>query len=234
MPLDHALIRAILFDIDGTLSDTDDLWVSRLERTLAPLQGLLPGRQARPFARRVIMGLESPLNNLYAWLDRLDLDRTAYRLLHVLSRRSQPKRLASYQIIPGVAGLLSGLSARFPLAVVSARDADSSLAFLDHFELRQYFQVIATAQTCRYTKPFPDPVIWAASQLGMPPTQCLMVGDTPVDIRAGRSAGSQTLGVLCGFGVESELRRAGADEILPSTVDLERLLTERAVTPSLD
>ena len=49
---------------------------------------------------------------------------------------------------------------------------------------------------------------------------CLMIGDTTVDIRAGKAAGAQTVGVLCGFGTERELRRAGADLILQSTADL--------------
>jgi phosphoglycolate phosphatase-like HAD superfamily hydrolase len=45
-----------------------------------------------------------------------------------------------------------------------------------------------------------------------------------VDIRAGKSAGAQALGVLCGFGEEPELRRMGANEILASTSQLSDLL----------
>ena len=56
--------------------------------------------------------------------------------------------------------------------------------------------------------------------MGAAPAEVLMVGDTSVDIRAGRAAGAQTAAVLCGFGEEKELRRAGADLILSSTVDL--------------
>jgi N-acetyl-D-muramate 6-phosphate phosphatase len=51
-----------------------------------------------------------------------------------------------------------------------------------------------------------------------------MVGDTPIDIRAGRAAGAQTIGVLCGFGEREELLRAGADLILDSTADLPTVL----------
>jgi phosphoglycolate phosphatase-like HAD superfamily hydrolase len=51
-----------------------------------------------------------------------------------------------------------------------------------------------------------------------------MVGDTTVDIRAGKAAGAQTAGVLCGFGSERELRRAGADLILPTTGQLDEIL----------
>ncbi|MFN2144202.1 MAG: HAD family hydrolase, partial [Anaerolineales bacterium] len=71
----------------------------------------------------------------------------------------------------------------------------------------------------------PDPVLWAADQMRVSPEHCLMIGDTTVDIKAGRRAGAQTLGVLCGFGTEKELRKAGADEILPSTAHLTYLLS---------
>ena len=53
-----------------------------------------------------------------------------------------------------------------------------------------------------------------------------MAGDTTVDIRAGKSAGAQTVGVLCGFGEEPELRRQGADLILPGTADLVKVLLD--------
>jgi phosphoglycolate phosphatase len=51
-----------------------------------------------------------------------------------------------------------------------------------------------------------------------------MVGDTSVDIRAGKKAGAQTVGVLCGFGMEDELRKCGADLILSNTADLVQVI----------
>lgn len=51
-----------------------------------------------------------------------------------------------------------------------------------------------------------------------------MVGDSTNDIRAGRAAGSQTVGVLCGFGQRAELSRSGANLILDSTADLADVL----------
>ena len=53
-----------------------------------------------------------------------------------------------------------------------------------------------------------------------------MVGDTSVDIRAGRAAGAQTVGVLCGFGEEAELREHAADMILSMTAELVQVLEE--------
>ena len=81
-----------------------------------------------------------------------------------------------------------------------------------------------TSQTCHHTKPFPDPVIFAADSLGVSPKNCVMVGDTIVDIQSGKSARAQTVGVLCGFGTEKELKRVGADMIIPSTVNISDIL----------
>jgi len=106
------------------------------------------------------------------------------------------------------------------MTIVSARDDYSTNLFLNQFDIRSLFKSVITAQSCIYTKPFPDPIFLAAINMGVPPQQCLMIGDTTVDIRAGKAAGAQTVGVLCGFGTERELRRAGADMILKSTADL--------------
>ncbi len=68
------------------------------------------------------------------------------------------------------------------------------------------------------------PVIYAAEALGLEPEQCLMIGDTIVDIKAGKLAGAQTVAVLCGFGQRQELERVGANVILDSTAELDGFL----------
>ena len=223
MSLDTQRLQAICFDIDGTLSDTDDRWVLQLNRLLRPLSWLFPQRDPTRFSRWVVMGLDAPGNWAYHLLDRLGLDDEAGRLISSLSQRRKDHS-GRHLIVKNVPEMLAGLQGRWPLAVVSARGERSTLAFLDQFELRPYFQVVATALTCEHTKPFPDPIHWAAERMGVPPQACLMVGDTVVDIRAGKAAGAQTVGVLCGFGSRQELSRAGADLILDSTADLVEVL----------
>jgi len=67
--------------------------------------------------------------------------------------------------------------------------------------------------------------VLAAKKMGVKPVECLMIGDTTVDMRAGKSAGAQTVGVLCGFGEEEELIRLGADLILNNTGELTTILS---------
>ncbi len=223
MPLQISRVRALCFDVDGTLSNSDDQLVDRFARLLRPFRRLLPYRDPRRAARRLVMSLEEPANFLIGVPDRIGLDGPLFAVadwtvgaLHV-----KPK---SYWLIPGVKQMLAGLRERYPLAVVSARDRRTTMDFLEQFDLVPYFRCIATDQTCRHTKPYPDPILWAAEQMAVPPEACLMIGDTHVDIRAGQAAGSQTVGVLCGFGEEAELQRWGADLILPETAGLARVL----------
>jgi N-acetyl-D-muramate 6-phosphate phosphatase len=129
-----------------------------------------------------------------------------------------------FLLIPGVDELLKQLHGRYPMSVVSARDERGTMAFLEKFGLVNYFDAIITGLSARHTKPYPDPVLLAAQRMNIPPENCLMIGDTTVDIRAGRSAGAQTVGVLCGFGEEPELRKMGADVIIEDTTKLLEIL----------
>jgi N-acetyl-D-muramate 6-phosphate phosphatase len=227
MPLDIKRIQAICFDVDGTLSDTDDVFVHRLYTLLRPLytSQLLSRYAVQGLSRWMVMAMETPGNLAYAAVDRTRMDDTVlYPLQERIGKKEKPS--PSFWLIEGVAELLKGLAARYPLAVVTARDEAGTLAFLEQFSLTERFGVVATARTCQYTKPFADPVLWAAGKMGVPPEHCLMVGDTTVDIRAGKAAGAQTVGVLCGFGREKELLRAGADLILPGTADLVNVLLD--------
>ena len=225
MPLHVSRIRAICFDVDGTLSDTDDVIVARIARLLRPLRFLFHGRDPSRVARRLVMASEAPGNFVIGLSDLLGLDDGFARLADWIARVTR-RRSHHFLMIAGAKEMLAGLSQRYPLAVVSARDRRTTDAFLERFELAQYFRCIATAQTCRHTKPFPDPILWAAQQMGVAAEACLMVGDTTVDIRAGLAAGAQTVGVLCGFGEEPELRRHGADMILSETAELAQVLEE--------
>lgn len=227
MTLDLSRIRALCFDIDGTLSNTDDQFVLKVARMLNPLRFFFPNEDPRPFARHFVMTVESPGNFLFGIPDQLGFDSTLARMSDSLYSLGLGKDPKPFLLIEGVREMLTQVGAQYPLAVVSARGGRSTGWFLDQFELRPFFHSIATAQTCRYTKPHPDPIEWAAKQMGVTPQECLMIGDTTVDILAAKAAGAQSVGVLCGFGEKDELVSAGADLILEQTAEL----TTRLISP---
>jgi HAD superfamily hydrolase (TIGR01509 family) len=215
MALEKSRIRALCFDVDGTLSDTDDLYAQKV----TPFLPRFLFRDPERTARRLVMWIESPGNALMGLPDRFGLDDELAALINWLYRHRK-KPWKRYLLVPGVDALLASLHGRFPMAVVSARDEDGTRAFLDHFNLARHFDVIVTALTAEHTKPYPDPILFAAQKMGVAPEACLMIGDTTVDMRAGKSAGAQAVGVLCGFGEQEELTRKGADLILKSTAEL--------------
>ena len=224
--IDLSRVRGLLFDVDGTLSDTDDHWVARFTRLLTPFAGLFADHDPKRFSRWLVMSIETPANFFYSLADRLGIDKPLFDFFSWLFQRNRSRNVAQdrFLLISGVREMLADLYGKFPMAVVSARDELTTLAFLNLFGLTAYFDVVVTAHTCDHTKPFPEPVCFAAEALELDPAQCLMIGDTIVDIKAGRLAGAQTVAVLCGFGQQRELEQAGADIILNNTAELERLL----------
>jgi phosphoglycolate phosphatase-like HAD superfamily hydrolase len=217
--LDIPRIKALCFDVDGTLSDTDDLYAQKISGILPRI--LFPDPEH--MARRIIMWIESPGNALLGFADTIGIDDEMVAFIDWLYRhRTSP--LKKFILVPGVDQMLMSLKGHYPMAVVSARDEKSTVHFLKQFGLVEYFDVIVTGLSAPYTKPYPHPILFAAQKMGVKPEECLMIGDTTVDMRAGRSAGAQTVGVLCGFGEEEELRQLGADFVLKSTSDLADLL----------
>ena len=169
MPIDPARIKAICFDVDGTLRDTDDQYMARFERYFRPVRFLLPGRDSQRFARRFVMWAEGPGNRLLSIPDRLHIDDELARFGDWLHAKGLGGRNHEYQIIPAVRAMLAALRPHFKMAVVSARSKRGTMGFLEHYQLAPLFDCIASAQTAPRTKPAPDPVLWAAREMGVAP-----------------------------------------------------------------
>ena len=170
------------------------------------------------------MKTETPGNYVYGIPDRFGFDHWITAFGDWIYRLGLGKSDKAFLLIPGVKKMLSVLRSRFKMAIVSARGRASTQRFLSQFDLTPFFDHIATAQTCKYTKPYPDPILWAADQMGVSANECLMIGDTTVDILAAKAAGAQSVGVLCGFGERDELIQSGANMILDTTSQLSAIL----------
>lgn len=226
MPLDPSRIKALCFDVDGTLSDTDDLYKQKVQRFFPKFLFRDPDHAARRF----VMWAEAPGNALLGLADTLGIDDEMVAVIDWTSRhRIQSSK--KFLLVEGVDGMLAQLKGKYPMSVVTTRDKKGTLRFLEQFDLAKYFDIIVTGLSTSRIKPYPDPILFAAQHMGVEPEECLMIGDTTVDMRAGKSAGAQTVGVLCGFGEEEELLRLGADAILKTTPDLTALLEKNAPKP---
>jgi HAD superfamily hydrolase (TIGR01549 family) len=214
-------IDAILFDMDGTLVETDDEAVESLARRITPLKGLLPGHDPARTARRILMAGEGPSTRFLSLLDRVGLDDEVLDLVGDRLHRLRGVHPASnFRPVDGVIETLLDLSRRYHLGIVTTRCHREAQEFLSQEGLTRLFEVIVGRDDAWHIKPHPSPVVSAAEQLGVPVERCLMVGDTRADIWAARAAGARSAGVLCGFGQREELKRAGADLIFQTTSEL--------------
>lgn len=231
MALDLLRVRALCFDVDGTIADTDDHIVAMLAKAIDKIPGV-SGRRSERVARQVVMGMETPVHGAYALLDQLGLDvpvsKLRTRLKRVKQRGAHPGETRNpealdevpHEMMAGVQEMLKTLSKYYPMSTISTGTAPRVERFLEHYGVRDLFKAVVGAQTTRRMKPHPEPLLYAASQMGVQPSECLMIGDTTIDIRTGIAAGAQTVGVLCGFGTEDELIATGAGMILRTTSDL--------------
>ena len=148
MSLDISRIKALCFDVDGTLSDTDDLYVGKALRFMPRVLF----RDRRHAARRFVMWVESPGNALLGLADTLGIDDEMAVVINWLYRHRR-QRWEKFLLVPGVDRMLARLRGHYPTSVVSARDEAGTLAFLDHFNLTRYFDAIVTGLSAAHTKP---------------------------------------------------------------------------------
>lgn len=214
-------VEALFFDLDGTLIDTDDSAVETLSRRLRPFVG----QRAPRLARRLLMDAETPGNALVTLLDWLHLDLPLMRATDWLRRRRGVYPAEEFRLIPGVEQAVARLGERYPVALVTTRSHYHIDRFLEQFPaIANVVRTSCGLQDTRRLKPHPAPIQEAARRLGVSTAHCIMVGDTPVDMRSAVRAGAWGVGVLSGFGRRDELLRAGAQVILPSSAELIALL----------
>lgn len=219
MKLSKDSIDAVLFDLDGTLMETDDHAVERLARILARLSMPRPERKAR----WVVMKAETPVNGLITLADRFGIDQLVAK---VMGRNNRGKMINKkpHPIMEGAGEMLALLKPCFRLGLVTTNSQTEAEAFLAENNLSGMFDVVVSRFTTRRLKPHPEPILYAIHKLGLSPEKCLMVGDTTPDMKAATAAGIIPIGVLCGFGTRDELLKSGARVVLDHTREVARLL----------
>lgn len=209
---DH--IEAILFDLDGTLVETDNRWARILADKLEPLKRIFPRLDNVALGRHLVMALETPANYVISLFEHLGLGSSFFGLTDRLRRSKGLATREASELVGGTRELLDALRGRYKLAIVTTRARPEAQAFVTAQKLADHFPVVVTREDVWRMKPHPEPVRKAAALLQVPPERCLMVGDTTMDIVSARRAGAYRVGVLSGFGERQELERAGANLIL--------------------
>jgi HAD superfamily hydrolase (TIGR01549 family) len=215
-------VRGVLFDLDGTLIETDDELVNKLARRLVFLNRIMPAQNQMRLARRWLMASEVWVNGFITLLDELHLDALLFRLNDTLHRWRGLRRPENFVAVDGVPEMLHDLADRYRLAIVTSRSRKDANRFLAQYDFSRFFYAVIAREDVSRLKPHPMPVRRAAQKLGLPTAQCLMVGDTNVDVRSAKAAGALAVGVLCGFGEEEDFQNT--DLVIGTTAELEKWL----------
>jgi HAD superfamily hydrolase (TIGR01509 family) len=183
-------IAAVLFDLDGTLLDTEHYIFGAFEHALVGA-GCRPGTFDE---YRQVVGL--PLEQCYLAL----APGAEAGALCEAHRQWQTQHLELVRPMPGAAQVLQRLRAGgIRIAVVTNRSARSSVASLEQGALLPLVDTVVSHEDVARQKPDPEPVRLALARLGVAPAEAVMVGDTAVDVIAGRNAGTHTVAVTFGF-----------------------------------
>ncbi len=215
-------LQAVLFDVDGTLLDTRDTWIAAFD------EGLASVRSHAMTGAGGVRWIGTPIETIYA--ERCGLAGEALgRAVAAFQDHEADSVRHGVRAFPGIPGMLENLRS-WRLGVITNKRRDTTLAALGSAGLGRRFDLVLGGDSVPRKKPAPDPILQAARDLGLEPAACAYVGDTEVDVRAGRDAGAVTVGVTWGYGTRARLEEAGVTYLVEMPAALPPLL--RALTPS--
>ena len=203
-------LKAVLFDVDGTLLDTHEYVYQAFEHSLKKHHKLLSRQEIKK-----IMG--KPLEECYKILTELD-DITDLADSH---RQFQRENYHLSKPYPNTVKTLEKLqSSGLLLAAITTRARDSAKKTLEEASILNYFNYFIGFEDVSRPKPDAEPLLKALNFLSVQPKEAIMVGDSEVDVYAGKNAGTKTVGVTYGFHGE-HIAKTHPDYVID---DIEELL----------
>jgi pyrophosphatase PpaX len=204
-------ITTVLFDLDGTLINTNDLIISSFLHTL---NHYYPN-QYKEIDVLPFMG--PPLEESFGGLNPEKVDEMCayYR---AYNHEHHDELVTEFE---GVYETVETLYKQgYKLAIVSTKVRDVVLKGLDLMKLRPFFEVVITLDEVENAKPHPEPIEKALKELGASPQEAIMVGDNHHDILAGKNAGVLSAGVAWSAKGREHLAQYEPDVMLETMPDL--------------
>lgn len=209
-------IRALFWDNDGVLVDTERLYFDVTREVLAEVGITLTPADYLELFMRTSTG---------AWhlAEAAGLPAgTIERLKQARDERYSARLRREPLLVPGVTDVLQSLHGRFTMGIVSS-------AYEQHFSLihartglLRYFDFALTGSDCTHVKPHPDGYLQALARTGLPPEACLAIEDSPRGLAAATAAGIRC--VVVPNSLTREVRFTGAHAVLEAITALPELL----------
>ena len=207
--------RAFIFDIDGTLVDSNELHVDSWDRAFRHF-----GKQFSRDALRAQIGKGSD-QYLPEFLTPQEIERFGKELDHYRSQLFRKEYLPRVRPFPKVRELFQRIrdDNRRIILASSGKEEDTKYYIEDLLKIDDLIEGYTCADDADRSKPAPDIFSAALEKLKVKPAEAITVGDTRFDIEAARKAGLATIAFLCGGTSESVLREAGAVAIYRDPAD---------------
>lgn len=214
-------VEAVLFDLDGTLIDSIGVYFKIVDIVFEKLN--LPPVPREKFSEATKDGdfdwscvLPDHLKNR-----REELEKKAMDIIYDIYPEMFGKDL---KLIAGADSILKELfSDGMKIGIVTSTP-EEGMSFkrqvLEKAGLEKLIEVVITADDVNNKKPAAEPLVKCSKRLGIAPNKCVYVGDTRLDIKAGKAAGMKTIGVLTGFDDRAALGELEPDAIIQSVIEL--------------
>lgn len=204
-------IDTLLFDLDGTLIDTNELIISSFMHTL---EKYYPGKYKREDALAFI----GP--TLYETFSSMDKERTQ-EMIEEYRKYNHEQHDLLVKEFDGVFETIRSLHEMgYKLGIVTTKVRSTVNMGLKLTHLDQFFEVVVTLDDVKNAKPDPEPIMLALQQLNSNPENAIMVGDNSHDILGGKNAGTKTAGVAWAIKGKEYLAQFQPDFMLEHPGDL--------------
>ncbi len=221
----EALLKAVIFDLDGTLLDSIGIYYKIVNMALTELGfPQVSAEQMKVAARSGEFEWEKVLP------ESVDVGKSDIleQIQSVVEKVYGPLFEIEALPIPGMKRAVDGLAAAgFKLGIVTSTPRENMGFKLDQLKrngtLNHFAAVLASCDAPR-KKPAPDPMIECCRQLGVALEHSVYIGDSKSDIESGKSAGMKTIGVLTGFDDLDTLSKERPDAVIASVAELKTVI----------
>lgn len=212
-----APLKAVLFDLDGTLFDSIELLLSSMTYAFAEFDGRRPSRE------EWITGIGTPLVTQLAAYARDDAELILLRDRYRAFQAREHDRLA--RAFPTALPVLRTLQERgLAMAIVTSKGNQLAQQALDVTGMAPFLPVLVGADSVTRHKPEPEPVLKALELLDVAAEEAVFVGDSPHDIHSGNAAGVATIAALWGAFTREQLTVSAPTHLLEHLAELPALL----------
>jgi HAD superfamily hydrolase (TIGR01509 family) len=208
------VIEAVVFDLDGVLLDTEELWNEARRQIIEERGG-----NWRDDAQRAMMGMSSQEWSRYMH-DVLEVPDPPEQISAEVVERLEALYRERLPLVPGALEAVRRIGEHWPLAIASSSNRPLIDLFLELTGTGDLFRATVSSEEVGRGKPAPDVYLEAARRLGVPPTSCAAIEDSENGIRSAAAAGMRVIAIPNQVFPPSDEAVSLADAVLSSLEEL--------------